>query len=427
MELVKLSCPECGASLDYDPSSGVEAITCPACHASVPVEEVTGVREEKPVGPLPPSVLQVGMRGTIDEEECMIIGRVVYENGRLERWNEWLIRTESGKYLWLDEDGNNYRILTQCEPITHIDPVRLDEEDSTYYCGKQYHVWEKSQAKVVYFEGEFTWQMERGDTSWYLDLVATPEVIAVDFTPDEIQYYTGRYIFAEDVYESFGIKEDPPEPEFFDPAMPFRGFTGIRSSLFLPVLAFTAIYFALIFVSYFDDGIPVLEVTPGNATLLKGDVVGSFELEEPAIVCINTNCPALDNAWCWVGVTLFNEDKKYTMSCSLMNEYYHGYSGGEYWSEGSSSDHRLMKLDEPGKYDVYVEGEIGKWPKSPRDDPKKIPVGLRLTINVDPGVTRYYLAAFILHFLLLMWVVWEYIDYTAKRSEELGLYEDDDD
>ncbi len=63
----------------------------------------------------------------------------------------------------------------------------------------------------------------------------------------------------------------------------------------------------------------------------------------------------LDNEWMYYGVALYRvKDNKVITADDKELQYYSGYEGGEYWTEGRKTDHFSWKLKEPGDYRVMV-------------------------------------------------------------------------
>ena len=105
------------------------------------------------------------------------------------------------------------------------------------------------------------------------------------------------------------------------------------------------------------------------------------------------------------------------MSQTLL-DFYSGYEGGEYWTEGSGTDEVMFKLSDPGKYRLLLFGQTGT-----RETPEVNPVGRHVTIKISQGagIARWHLV------LAVIFLVWFILEMVLKGSFEKRRWGDDDD
>ena len=66
---------------------------------------------------------------------------------------------------------------------------------------------------------------------------------------------------------------------------------------------------------------------------------------------------SVDNAWAFADIMLIDErEENNYMQLPINVSYYHGYEGGESWSEGRRYDTGYFKVPEPGRYKLVIEG-----------------------------------------------------------------------
>ena len=65
-----------------------------------------------------------------------------------------------------------------------------------------------------------------------------------------------------------------------------------------------------------------------------------------------------DNSWAYYDVVVYRGEDPHA-SLGKQISYYHGYEGGESWSEGSTSTRAYFKLEEPGTYRIGIEADGG--------------------------------------------------------------------
>lgn len=79
-----------------------------------------------------------------------------------------------------------------------------------------------------------------------------------------------------------------------------------------------------------------------------------FELEAGKNVEIAIDA-SVSNSWVYVAVDLVNDKTGKVVSYDHNIEYYFGYSGGESWTEGSTTATQTLAAMEPGTYVLRVE------------------------------------------------------------------------
>jgi hypothetical protein len=66
--------------------------------------------------------------------------------------------------------------------------------------------------------------------------------------------------------------------------------------------------------------------------------------------------------------------------------YYHGYSGGESWSEGSTSESELLMFPEAGNYRILLQGVSGVGEQSVHT----MQTSVKVNIYKNANTVRYY-------------------------------------
>lgn len=170
------------------------------------------------------------------------------------------------------------------------------------------------------------------------------------------------------------------------------------------------------------------EISPSN--------IRTFELKEDALCQISVGGPNLDQSWLWASVVILDEKDRPVHQWTFDLSYYHGYEGGESWSEGKKDDYEVFRLPK-GNYRVMVHGE---------DEPTPVatnPYGIVAfnsgdgTVNRDEiiqvkiarGVwmTRYFVIMLILFGSLLALYCWIRSERSQYETQGLPPYDGDDD
>ena len=110
----------------------------------------------------------------------------------------------------------------------------------------------------------------------------------------------------------------------------------------------------LLFAKSFMGGKKVADFTVPAAKLKEEYLTEQTIKFTKASMCqiefkTNTN-----NSWVYVGAALVNDKEEAVLEFSGDMGYYHGYEGGESWSEGSNSDSAVFKIKKPGNYKLLL-------------------------------------------------------------------------
>ena len=167
----------------------------------------------------------------------------------------------------------------------------------------------------------------------------------------------------------------------------------------------------------------------------KDYVSPSFEFDGGASpLRIDLKAP-VDNSWAYTGVTLVNEKTNEEVFAEQDIEYYHGYTDGENWTEGSTKESFTICGVEPGKYHFTI---------SPQVEEKIAPTSIYLTsatnVNLNAGIemevsatiekTPFWNVGFCMAVLggglILLFILkylfevsrWSDSDYSPYKSEE---------
>jgi hypothetical protein len=184
-------CGSCGSQLDLtDPTFRVLA-------------DLSNVRAE------PRTPIGLGMYAEFKGQRWQAIGRIRYrEEGAF--WDEWLLMTDDGEFLWLTEGEEGFTLYDPVVPSEPIDPHAV--RDVVTVDGVSYPVRARGVGTVDFLEGELTWKATRGDQVRYIDAQLGQTKFSIEWTPSEIEYFRGEKQSANAVREAFGLPLLRAEP-----------------------------------------------------------------------------------------------------------------------------------------------------------------------------------------------------------------------
>ena len=219
-KLHTIKCTQCAAPLTLNGGRQVRSITCGYCGSVLDTKEEFKVVKQYLDRKRPPSVLELGMKGKIQDVEFTIIGVVQFQDDEYARWLEFLLFSPTHGYAWLEEDAGHF-IFTRRVRDLPDKPVSSQRKSTFKARGHTFKVLEEYTISISYVEGELTWVAEVGDKVRLLDAIEPPFIYTVEKTGTEEEYSIGEYLQPEVVHEAFGIDFAPQKRHTVHPAQPY--------------------------------------------------------------------------------------------------------------------------------------------------------------------------------------------------------------
>ncbi|HEY3861020.1 MAG TPA: DUF4178 domain-containing protein [Verrucomicrobiae bacterium] len=163
-----------------------------------------------------PTQLRLGMTGSFFDRNYRIVGRAVLgiiEGGEHYYWNEFYLENSGGASATLvfEEtiDGSAWRLFTMTVPQTSItaeEAAAKHSGDAVELDGGWYHITRVDRSEVYYVEGRAPEGIARGKTANYFNAGSGLRQIAVSWTGEEVEYYSGTDTPALMVASAFGLE-----------------------------------------------------------------------------------------------------------------------------------------------------------------------------------------------------------------------------
>ncbi len=393
-----LNCPSCGGALELKDPANTVRIACTYCGSLLGTGEGTSasgkfeILERLQQVPFKPDV-PLGSKGTLLTRPYVVLGSMKKScevEGDTYFWTEYLLKeTESEAYHWLVESNGHWSVVGGI-------PAGKVEESGRYavYNGKTYKHFQKTQARVEAVLGEFYWEVARGETTWASDYVAPPRILSQETTEQEITWSEGTYLEPSQISEGFGIKETLPPPQGVGSNQPWpkaeaaravMKMAGILAAVLLGLFILFNIWAPrlVVFDKEFDLAAlmaPATPLDPSKAADEKVVLTEPFNIPRSGNIEVRIQAPT-DNTWVGVDASLIEEQTGEIRAFYLLSDYYHGYSGGESWSEGSRARSVFLSQVPKGRYVLRLE---------PESDPGKAPANFRVRLRAGvPRVSRF--------------------------------------
>lgn len=396
------NCPSCGGVVSLRAAGLTMTAVCSHCgtvlDTSTPqlqiVQKAVAKRHCKPSIPL-------GQRGHILGADWEMIGFMQRRDSEA-AWQEYLLYNPFQGFRWLTEFEGRWTWMDRLLRTPSVAPSDFDEEEDD--------------SQVTYVEGEFYWQVRRGESSLVSEVKQGATLISRERYPglNEITYSTGFYVEPRDVAKAFGTSP-PPSPDVNSLEEKWKSLKPIMLIFLVAVLVthwVTATFGKGGGKPFEMNGRYTKVVTPKTLlpTIVQPTPTGSpqattlptppkdpntqvsapFEIKHQGAVDVDANAP-VDNSWLGLDVTLINQKTGESYGGYISVEYYYGSDSDGPWSEGGRSATTSIPGVPAGTYTLSVNTEA--------DAPIRT---MPYTVSVRGGGT--YLSNFFLAvFLLLVW------------------------
>ena len=354
LTLRRVSCESCGATVPLKGGDSARCVTCSFCQAQLDVSS------EKPsvLGSLknakrPKVPFKLGQKCTFEDTEFEVTGHIRYKDG-IYHFDEFLLFNPEAGYRWLIMEDGHFSLGRELREY----PERSWFIYGGTFDGRDWKEYERGKERIAFVDGELPWVAAIGDEMEYADVVSPPYKLSLERSSTEEECYEIEYIEPKDVAAAFGMDESELPPRIGIggnqpyPAGPFRR----QSKWLFAAAAIACLVFA---AAAFTSGKKAGQVKMEPQEYQQEHLTEPFEITKANTVCKAKFTANVDNSWVYLDAAVVNEEEKALLDFSTQISYYHGYSGGERWSEGSRKDAVVFKIKEPGQYRFLVLGQAG--------------------------------------------------------------------
>lgn len=410
-----LHCPHCGAGLTVKDEHS-EMVVCDYCgsHLEVTSEELTVLGK----GPARkwdfPLALGASFRHKGARYEVIARLALIEDGDPTYLTREYLLYNPYRGTLWLSEYQGHYDLSSTTHVMPVGEPFSCGKGDSLEtHDGRQWVMEETGEYELAYVDGALPWVAKVGDRQRYAELTAedgSGDLYEAEAQGQELEYGIGRRVPLAMVRRATG-KEDLPEP-----AAPLENVARTRSAYhwMLKLTALALAVNAVLWLLAGAKGHEVLEQRFDAAALTRETLSQPFEIRRADdVVKVELDSRALDNAWMVVDVAVVEGEDRVIHTLEADMEYYHGYEGGESWSEGSRSRSVYFRVPEAGTHRLLLHA-VSATGETPQAEAAQHP----LRVRVVAGAVRplWFKGVTVLCLVSLVGVGMSYLKW--KKGEE---------
>ncbi len=418
-----INCTQCGAPVTlYGGGRKVQTLTCGYCGSTLDAKKEYAVLKKYAEMERPYMPLKLGQTASIKAIDFIIIGVIEYtEFLEHSTWLEYQLYSPTHGYAWLEYDNGHFVLGHKVHDAPDTPVIKLARSQFRVR-DTSYKVIDFYAAKVSYVEGELTWQAKKNDSVSLIEGIAPPLTYSIEKTEHEIEYFLGEYLPQETVKKAFNIQDKFNKPTGIHAAQPYipSAFTNALSSTgkyFLPLSILL-----LLMVWIFGSGNTVLSQVLATQDYLhtEGGMTQHFRVEQANRLLKLELRQNLDNAWSWFDIEVLQEEKA-VFSLSQQISYYHGYEGGESWSEGARKISTYFKVPKAGDYALRIFGDGGTGESGINPQDKTLYIKLKQGVIVS----RYFIALMLISLFAIIFRPMRKFIFEGRRWQAYS--EDDDD
>lgn len=399
-----IKCPGCGTVVHcYDPKHSTH-FACMACGTYFRREEgrPTEVLKKFEAQDVVVPVIPIGSTGTLKDVAFTVVSFIrKKQQDENTEWIEYLLYSHNKSNYYTLAVYNGHWMLIWDKQMDNLELFNIGFSYAPTYEVRQGYPYRRFKHYVSYFyditwaSGEFDWNVindsGKVEVREYID---PPDMVVNEITPEGTDWYWGQHIEPKDVAGAFGINMED---------MPVRRGVGTLEQPWYtrqwqPMKRFTLLMLFLVFIFYWTIDIfkPPTYVFNEYVTAEKDTASWSgimplsiehINLSETGAVNIEFQTD-LDNEWLELSATLVNDNTGKTYEFTKVLEYYHGYEGGESWSEGSMNENGVISHVPAGRYHLNI------YPYS--ESRKSLRMLLRIEQNTDMVANRVWMVLLLL-------------------------------
>ncbi len=212
-----LQCPNCGGALTIRAPGDTQRMGCPFCGSTLGIDAEGDLATAELLSRAQKAAfkpgLPLGTRGTLRGVDWVVIGamvRYVVDEGEWS-WTEYLLHNPYRGFAWLVDDTKRHWSFV--EPLRGALPrsaSRTGESATLRLKNNTFRRFQTGQAFVRHVLGEFTWEVQKGDTAWTADYIDPPLMLSGERTDTENTWSVGTWLPASDVAQAFRVQLPTP-------------------------------------------------------------------------------------------------------------------------------------------------------------------------------------------------------------------------
>ncbi|MDZ7935330.1 MAG: DUF4178 domain-containing protein [Emticicia sp.] len=285
------------------------------------------------------------------------------------KWREYNLKSAINEDAFLNEYAGTWLLV---KPLSVPPSLYVKGDTSIKHEDTKYNIFQTYKQEISWAIGNFDFDISDVSKLYSREFISPPKMLIYEvqktLTESKPEWYEGEYVEAEDIYQEYlrlGNKTTFPPKYRVGATEPYksqfyREDASKMSLIALAVILAIQLYFMAtsptktVFRETFSVTDLKFDSSSTNLTSPKPIVSKTFSIDKTGKIEIELST-GVDNSWLESNITMVNESTLEELPIVLGSEYYHGYEGGENWTEGSTSASKDYSEVPAGKYHLLIE------------------------------------------------------------------------
>ncbi|MET3025237.1 DUF4178 domain-containing protein [Flavobacterium sp. UW10123] len=345
---MKIPCYDCNTETELEVGFEVINFVCPKCHSLYARDNEGKFRRKNKYKSVENDApLAIGDVGFLKGSNYKVTG-ILFKSVQSYKWTEFILQNDKNEFLYLSLSQGHWIVLTEMEETFNVKshPLILEHD------GLDYDIYDYSNTQIINAEGFFDFELPQNTIIYVVEYIRPPYMISIESIHKVDTAFYGEYIKKSEIRKAFKKVY-----------LPYQSGTNIiQPSRF--DLRNTAIIFCVIALLIIISNWLIYKDQPEQNVFSKSIKFSEFdnkEITSEAFVLKGGSAPMtirvssdVDNSWVNLNIALINEDNGDEIYANKDLEYYHGYTDGESWIEGSQSEKFNICGVKAGKYHLLI-------------------------------------------------------------------------
>ena len=301
----------------------------------------------------------IGSHGKVKGIDYELIGYALKEeaNKHKARWKEYTLYNRQEGYAFLSEYAGHWIYLREQgkAPVLKTKTVR-----HLVYEGEDFQLYNAYGFKVLNARGEFPINIFNSEGTQAKEFISPPEIwIQEQNRRTSIIWFHGEHVWGGELKKEFDFPAGLPYKEGIGAVEP-RFFISPYKLVRMAAIGLAFLLLLNLVVASTKQNRVVLDQT---YSFMGNDSLTSITMVSPPLHLDKWRSnlkfyiyAPVDNDWFELNATLVNQSTGTEYGLEKGVEYYHGYSDGERWSEGSNNEDAYLTQVPEGDYVLQLQG-----------------------------------------------------------------------
>lgn len=404
-------CPHCSNDIKIKTYPLAQSCACNKCDSFLTIEKKQLVKKGTNTTRAFENLLPIGTTGLLKGISYEVVGYTEKQekNQYKSKWREYVLFNPVYGFAFLSEYDGHWLFVKE----TIASPVVLNDNIKAFIINSEtFQLYNSYSYKILEAKGEFPYNVFDNSETQVKEYISPPEIwIREKNAKEGIVWYFGEHISRREIKKAFAVTTSMPYRIGIGAVQP-TGYINIGKLITAAIMGILLlILIHQLFLStqqnklitegnyVFADSSNKTKLVTEKFTLSRWRSSMAFEIDAP-----------VSNSWFELNATLVNAEtgKEYSMQKGV--EYYYGYSDGENWTEGSTSETAYITNIPSGKYFLEMEGtkEINSINQLSY---------FKVKVIYDPETHRNFWIA------VLLLLIWPVANYFINRYTEQNRWE----